>query len=94
MLTLPTKAKWFNMIRSGEKLEEYREDTPYYAARFARYFGIPVKVRFRNGYRENSPAFDAIVCPVRRKGAKPEWGGDPDKVYWVLEILEVTEAAA
>lgn len=34
MLTLPIKKKWFDMIKSGEKKEEYREIKPYYASRF------------------------------------------------------------
>lgn len=34
MLTLPIKKKWFNMILSGEKKEEYREIKPYYDSRF------------------------------------------------------------
>lgn len=44
MLTLPIKKKWFDMILSGEKKEEYREIKPYY------------KIRFRNVLRfeENS----------------------------------------
>ena len=29
MLTLPIKKKWFDMIVSGEKKEEYREIKPY-----------------------------------------------------------------
>ena len=34
MLTLPIKKKWFDMIKSGEKKEEYREIKPYYVSRF------------------------------------------------------------
>lgn len=34
MLTLPIKKKWFDMIKSGEKKEEYREIKPYYDSRF------------------------------------------------------------
>lgn len=34
MLTLPIKKKWFDMICSGEKKEEYREIKPYYSNRF------------------------------------------------------------
>ena len=34
MLTLPIKKKWFDMILSGEKKEEYREIKPYYTKRF------------------------------------------------------------
>lgn len=39
MLTLPIKRKWLEMIRSGEKKEEYRKLSPYYAARFKRFIG-------------------------------------------------------
>ena len=34
MLTLPIKKKWFDMILSKEKKEEYREIKPYYNSRF------------------------------------------------------------
>ena len=33
MLILPIKKKWFDMILSGEKKEEYREIKPYYDSR-------------------------------------------------------------
>lgn len=91
MLTLPIKKKWYCMIQSGEKLEEYREDTPYYAARFTRYEGRPVHLLLRNGYRADSHTLEAVVIPRRRAGAKPEWGGDPEKVCWVLEITDIIQ---
>lgn len=34
MLVLPIKKKWFDMIASGEKKEEYREIKPYWTSRF------------------------------------------------------------
>lgn len=34
MLILPIKRKWFDMIASGEKKEEYREIKPYWTTRF------------------------------------------------------------
>lgn len=34
MLTLTVKKKWFNMLISGEKREEYREIKSYYTKRF------------------------------------------------------------
>ncbi len=92
MLTLPIKGKWYGMIRSGEKLEEYRADTPYYAARFARYEGQPMTLLLRNGYRADSPTLEVRVVPRKRKGARREWGGDPTKVCWVLRIWFVREA--
>ena len=38
MLTLPIMGKWFNMILSGDKREEYREIKPYYTTRFKKVF--------------------------------------------------------
>ena len=40
MLILPIKKKWFDMIRSGEKKEEYREIKPYYDNRLMNAFGF------------------------------------------------------
>ena len=40
MLILPIKKKWYNMILSGEKKEEYREIKPYYDSRLLNEFGM------------------------------------------------------
>lgn len=37
MLTLSIKKKWFDMIKSGEKKEEYRDIKPYYDSRLKPY---------------------------------------------------------
>ena len=37
-LVLPIKKKWYDMILSGEKKEEYREMKDYYRTRFAHLF--------------------------------------------------------
>lgn len=42
MLTLPIKKKWYDMILSGEKKEEYREIKPYYTTRFANSFHVVI----------------------------------------------------
>lgn len=39
MLILPIKKKWFDMILSGEKKEEYREIKPYYTTRLINALG-------------------------------------------------------
>ena len=69
MLILPIKRKWFDMILSGEKKEEYREIKPYWTTRFKRVFpfnfiGRPIygyerEVIFKNGYRKDAPSFVA-----------------------------------
>ena len=38
MIILPIKKKWFKMIKTGEKKEEYREIKPYYNSRFTPFF--------------------------------------------------------
>ncbi len=101
MLTLPTKGKWFYMILSGEKGEEYREIKPYYMTRFKKVFDmypnshIPIgtdkrEIRFRNGYGSSRPEFVAI-CSLDVKTGKEEWGAEPGKEYYTLKIHEITE---
>ena len=94
MLTLPIKKKWFDMILSGEKKEEYRSITDYYGTRFrnvwgyAAYWWEPHKIRFRNGYSKGSPSLIA-TCTLSKRTGKPEWGAAPGQRYFVLTILEI-----
>ena len=105
MLTLPIKKKWFDMIKSGEKTEEYREIKPYYTSRFTRslptldYEIIGTHLRgktllssfpiiFRNGYSKSSPSIKCNVTLEINYGVK-EWGAEPNKLYYVLKILNV-----
>jgi len=96
MLTLPIKKKWFDMIKSGEKKEEYREIKPYYDSRFDKagkecmdkQKGL--EVIFRNGYSSNSPKIKCNVILAVNYG-KLEWGAEPGKLYYVLKILSVEE---
>lgn len=121
ILTLPIKGKWFDMILSGEKKEEYREIKEYYETRFQNLFGaitvypssifsdrseyellqgeaVPEEIRkdsteeiiFRNGYSKNSKSVKAR-CRLRIGKGRPEWGAEPDKQYYILEIVSVKE---
>lgn len=99
MLILPTKKKWFDMILSGKKLEEYRDIKPYYTTRFKN-IGLltedghitfnQVEVMFRNGYSCNSPSFIA-VCTLRIMRGKEKWGAKPGVKYYVLKIIKIKE---
>lgn len=93
MLTLPIKKKWFDMIVSGEKKEEYREIKDYYGIRFATYgvgSGEQFEVILRNGYSKKSPYIHCLVeCYIRQGNI--EWGAEPNKLYYVLTILEISE---
>ncbi len=97
MLILPIKKKWFDMILSGEKKEEYREIKPYYQSRlrsegFLDQYGLPTlyqgQVLFRNGYAGDSPSFEAL-CSLNVKTGQFEWGAEPEREYYVLKILEI-----
>lgn len=92
MLTLPIKKKWFDMIKSGEKKEEYREIKPYYDSRFKSLIadGQVHQVILRNGYSKKSPAIKCDVLINQYEG-KEEWGAEPNKGYYVLQILSIKE---
>lgn len=90
MLVLPIKKRWFDMIKSGEKKEEYREIKPYWTKRFENYYEIAKlnRVVFRNGYGNNAPQM-TCVCKLRVGQGKEKWGAEPNKEYYILEILEI-----
>lgn len=102
VLILPIKKKWFDMIKSGEKKEEYREIKPYYTARFKNFkprvnnFGMgewiysQIIIIFRNGYKKDSPTIKC-KCRLRIGQGKEEWGAEPNKEYYILDILSVEE---
>lgn len=96
MLTLPIKKKWFDMIKSGEKKEEYREIKPYYDSRFFNEYkknnhNLCFHVIFRNGYSKNSPSIKCYISLYKDLTGRPEWGAEPNKLYYVLKILSVEE---
>jgi len=98
LLILTIKKKWFDMILSGEKQEEYRELKPYYISRFKNIglldeYSVPVKnakywILFRNGYSASSPAFKAL-CSLDIRTGNSEWGAEPSRLYYVLTILKI-----
>lgn len=104
ILPLTIKKKWFNMILSGEKKEEYREIKPFYDSRFANTLGYPAEVikevfehhkseqfsvKFINGYSKRSPSFIAD-CRLSIGTGKEEWGAEKDAVYYVIHIEKIS----
>lgn len=115
MLILPIKKKWFDMIASGQKKEEYREIKPYYNKCLGNeVIGFPFteaiienfenikaydenrfknfEVVLRNGYRSDSPK-QKCKCKIRIGQGKEEWGAEPGKEYYILEILDILEVS-
>lgn len=92
MLILPIKKKWIDMIKSGEKKEEYREIKPYWTSRFTHNLRKTVfntyvgHVIFRNGYSKNSPRIKCCVEIIKGTG-NPEWGAEKRKrVLYIRDI--------
>ncbi len=93
VLHLTLKKKWFDMILSGEKKEEYRDYSDYWLKRLSNFFDEDVLIakfkhfdiiRFRNGYAADAPAFD-IECR-RIKAGKPrhEWSDKAQGTHIVI----------
>lgn len=95
MLILTIKKKWFDMILSGEKKEEYREIKSFYTSRFKKLWQGSLiggraerKILFRNGYSADSPSFIA-VCTLRTGVGREEWGALLGREYYILEIKKI-----
>lgn len=99
MPTLPIKKKWFDMILSGEKKEEYREIKPYYETRFKNAWKGSLiggnahrEIVSRNGYSKNSPSFIA-KCTLSVGTGKEEWGAEKGKEYFILTVQEILKGS-
>lgn len=102
ILYLSLKEKWFRMIVSGEKREEYREINDYWTRRLVvagedNLFGDGIEyvdfdyIEFTLGY----PKADDTERRARfrsggisRSCGRPEWGAEPGKEYYVIKIGE------
>lgn len=94
MLILPIKKKWFDLILSGEKKEEYRKISPYYTSRFQNLFHADTdakEIYFRNGYSSTSPSFVA-VCTLDMGEGREEWGAEPGQTYYRLHVKRILDA--
>lgn len=105
ILHLTLKKKWFDMIASGEKKEEYREWKPYWAERLlergmkdccAVYAGDTSKwksfdiIRFKNGYSSSAPEMDIQCNGITLGSGKYEWGGRCNQIVIKLgKILSI-----
>lgn len=92
VLHLTLKKKWFDMIRSGEKTEEYREIKPYWIKRlaidylFCYVFKDYTHIQFRHGYASDAPIMLRRCLGIEVSEGKPEWGAEPGKKYFVIKL--------
>lgn len=60
-LHLTLKKKWFDMIASGEKKEEYREIKPYWITRLVDWSGYPKESPDDHKYIAQDIAYDILM---------------------------------
>lgn len=86
VLHLTLKKKWYDMIDSGEKLEEYRDITSYWRSRLLenRYPRRYTHVLFRCGYTSKTMMFRYDGLHVGY--GKAQWGAPPYKEVFVIRL--------
>lgn len=90
-LKLTLKYKWYDMIDSGVKLEEYRDIKPYYTSRLAQYVnalgrGETVYVTFYRGYVKNRKSMTFEIKSIRIGEGNPEWGAVKGMEYHCIKL--------
>jgi hypothetical protein len=73
VLRLTLKRKWFDMIASGEKREEYRTPGKWILSRLE---GKEYdRIEFKNGYGQNVPTMEVEYLGWAYSFGKRQWGG-------------------
>ena len=91
-LHLSLKAKWYEMIESGVKTEEYREIKPYWCKRIVgentisvsgvlmeKYEYLFTHVKFSYGYTKRTMTFEIESITIGK--GNPEWGAPTEDVF-------------
>ena len=82
-LKLVLKKKWFDMIASGEKKEEYRDVKPYYSSRIQ---DRPTIVTFYLGYAKGRPSMTFEIEIIIIGSGRHDWGAEPGRLYYVIRL--------
>ena len=99
VLPLVLKGKWYDMIASGEKKEEYREYKEFWIKRIGKWqdtrydhpVGEPMKmdvIAFSRGYKKADMYFVCDKILIRKgKPVHPDWG-EPNIRHFVIGLGE------
>ena len=94
-LKLVLERKWWDMIASGEKKEEYRNLTAFYRRRLETGWDKPYLrwrkydiVTFYHGYAPDRPSMSFKFGGVKVGPGKEAWGAIPGKEYYVIKLGE------
>lgn len=94
VLHLTITKKWFDMIASGEKKEEYRDKKVYWETRlfFNSDSGQPRRwdyIEFKNGYNSTSPKIKVRFEGISIGLGLMTWGAELDREYYIIQLGEV-----
>lgn len=105
VLHLTLKKKWFDLIASGEKKEEYRELKPYWESRFIDTYpsynvsllqamnGMGMvafdRIIFRNGYSKDAPKIEVECKGIFIGTAKPEWSDNWPGDVFIIKLGDI-----
>ena len=89
VLHLTLEKKWFDMIASGKKREEYRAMKPYWHKRLLNksYDAI----RFRNGYQINAPNMLVELRELLSGLGIIEWGAPEKESVYILRLGKILD---
>lgn len=94
ILRLTLKKKWFDMIVSGQKKEEYREIKPYWERRLFHPLYPQVLqfreydvVEFRNGYKKDAEKILVFCKEITAGIGNPTWGA-PNTTVFIIKLGE------
>lgn len=87
ILHLTLKKKWFDMIASGIKREEYREMKPYWHKRLLnKHYDA---IRFRNGYKKNAPRMLVEFKGLQSSLGIVEWGAPEGIPVYIIKLGKI-----
>jgi hypothetical protein len=100
ILHLTLKKKWYDMIASGEKKEEYRDVKEYWEVRLKDWDGcykVYDYVLFKNGYSKDAPSMKVEFKGIYyNNNPNPKWiDGDLkdknglDKHFYIIKLGKV-----
>ena len=89
ILDLVLKKQWFDMIKDGNKREEYREIKPYWTKRLTNTDGSFknfTHIKFRCGYTNRFIIYRIESIAIGQ--GKVEWGGIENKEVYVIKFAD------
>lgn len=89
-LHLNLHKQWFDMILSGYKKEEYRQNTDYYHSKMNKVKAYNIKtITFSNGYAKNRRQFVIEILYISIREGLIEWGAEKGVVYYCIHLGKI-----